>query len=175
MIQKAYDIVDLFRMLQDIARKKRIPAVDSNDIVHDTWLRILKTQHFESFSSIELPNPISRSYATQAIKWTILNQMRSNSTPLESFSDRANELESHYVVTPTVLYIQILREIWNTINPKDQKLLKQLYIDGCSITEVAQNLSISEAALRKRLSRLRKTLKDRFHSKKTSNNNEIFF
>ena len=65
----------------------------------------------------------------------------------------------------TYEYKDEMEELYQ-LKPKEQMVLRMYYYEGYSLQEIAVVLGISEVAVRQRLSRARKALKEKYESRK---------
>lgn len=142
------------RVLLFIAQKYVGQQSDAEDIVLEAFIRIIP-----HLSNIDLKNEDSaRSYLITVVEHLAIDSLRKKRfLPLkENIANEClagEEMENHESR-------ELLVKAMKKLKPQDEQILKMKYIEGMNDQEMSELLSIKQTALRKRLERARKRLKN---------------
>ena len=122
---------------------------DSEDIVQDVFLKLLMNRDRQRFESADHLKWWLIRVTTNCINDHWRSLMRHPTIPLD-------EINEPYV---TYEYNNDMEELYD-LKPKEQQILCMYYYEGYSFQEISVAIGVSEAAVRQRLSRARKSLKE---------------
>ena len=133
----------------------------AEDAVSDAFLRILRNlEKFEAMDAVQ-----TKSYIVKVIRSTAINQYQRNKLESERYTpwddsildlpDPADDLERRLRMQMETEEIQ---HLLHALNETDRSILLLRGQEGLSFREIAQRLSMKEAAARKRFERARKKI-----------------
>ncbi len=152
MANEASDIVALYRLIQSVV--STMPEA-GDDVVHDTWERILRHQFGTRPLSVVLPHSLSRFFVVRAVQWTLRDGFRKDKRRSTRERGSTQEVFFESCIVDRIDAVQRLRKVWQTLNSEEREILTLLFVDGHSNEAVAKRYNISQEALRQRLRRCR--------------------
>lgn len=128
---------------------------DSEDIIQDVFVKLWMNKDQQKFESADHLKWWLIRVTTNCVNDHWRSIMRHPTISLDEIDEPAVTYE----------YNDDLEELFQ-LKPKDQLILRMYYYEGYTFYEIAAVLGISEAAVRQRLSRARKALKEKYESSK---------
>jgi RNA polymerase sigma-70 factor (ECF subfamily) len=136
---------------------KKITAADVEDVVQEILISVHKSRH-----TYDLDRPLMPWLMTIA-NFRIIDYLRKHYAEMRhKISDIDEFVDILTDVTNETSGNELVFEILATLDSKNQKILKMLYVDGHSIREVAQELKMNESAIKVAAHRAIKKIKQKF-------------
>lgn len=144
---------ELLMSLRKFIRPQARNANDTEDILQNVLIKIMKNG--DDISSASFLPWIQTVCRTTSIDYYRKN--KSNFGQIEEGRERDQEYEENTLAS---LLAKCVRPLLENLSPEDSKLLRAIELDGVSQKDLAQKMDVDYSALKSKVQRARKKLKE---------------